>query len=265
MHFRYYSAGMGRFMRPDNIPGNLMNPQSWNKYAYANNNPVNFNDPTGHIAGGGNIFGLQPPPGAYWDGGIGSWWLNEAKGSSDADVVNGIFGAGSAPLGSFSQSASNGSAGATFSGQDYSLSIDPSYQPRQTLIANPVKPPGPSFNAIRWSLRWPSKSGGIIVQEIRLYDRSRTLRSLFWEGWVVPKGSKYTTWLNKLDYDDTFRDYRGWKVEASARFYEGTTSLPVHFIPNSRFTSAHRLPSTIWDPQLAFDNATATVFRDWIP
>jgi hypothetical protein len=55
-----------------------MNPQSWNKYAYANNNPVNFNDPTGHIAGGGNIFGPQPPPGAYWDAGIGSWWLNEA-------------------------------------------------------------------------------------------------------------------------------------------------------------------------------------------
>ncbi len=50
MHFRYYGSNLGRFMKPDNIQGNLMNPQDWNRYSYCHGNPVNFNDPTGHQA-----------------------------------------------------------------------------------------------------------------------------------------------------------------------------------------------------------------------
>jgi RHS repeat-associated protein len=48
---RYNASTMGRFMTPD--PGNLsaifhMNdPQSWNGYAYARNNPLKYTDPSG--------------------------------------------------------------------------------------------------------------------------------------------------------------------------------------------------------------------------
>ena len=48
---RYYSSSLGRFMAVD--PGNdtaLGDPQSWNKYAYVRNNPINANDPTGQLA-----------------------------------------------------------------------------------------------------------------------------------------------------------------------------------------------------------------------
>ena len=49
---RWYSSAPGRFLSPDpymaitggNDPGN---PQSWNKYPYVRNDPVNFNDPEG--------------------------------------------------------------------------------------------------------------------------------------------------------------------------------------------------------------------------
>lgn len=48
---RYYASSMGRMLSPD--PGNLSaifhmdDPQSWNGYAYAHNNPLRFTDPTG--------------------------------------------------------------------------------------------------------------------------------------------------------------------------------------------------------------------------
>lgn len=40
---------MGRFLKPDNIIPDLKNPQNWNAYTYVKGNPVNFNDPSGHI------------------------------------------------------------------------------------------------------------------------------------------------------------------------------------------------------------------------
>jgi RHS repeat-associated protein len=50
---RHYGSGTGRFMTAD--PGRIKTavasrPSSWNRYAYANGDPVNFNDPHGKIA-----------------------------------------------------------------------------------------------------------------------------------------------------------------------------------------------------------------------
>ncbi len=65
---RYYSSGYGRFLSPDEFMGGpisasssndplppsplpyavMSNPQSLNKYAYTNNNPLNYTDPDGH-------------------------------------------------------------------------------------------------------------------------------------------------------------------------------------------------------------------------
>ena len=47
---RYYSASMGRFLSSDTTGySSIRQPGSWNLYAYALNNPLKFNDPTGHI------------------------------------------------------------------------------------------------------------------------------------------------------------------------------------------------------------------------
>ena len=46
---RYYSASMGRFTSVDPLAAsaNVSDPQSWNRYTYANNNPLKYVDPEG--------------------------------------------------------------------------------------------------------------------------------------------------------------------------------------------------------------------------
>jgi len=49
---RYYSSKIGRFTTTDpayTIQENLVDPQRWNKYAYARNNPLRYVDPDGRL------------------------------------------------------------------------------------------------------------------------------------------------------------------------------------------------------------------------
>jgi RHS repeat-associated protein len=48
---RYYSSSAARFTTPDSFGGSKENPQTLNRYAYVQNNPLNYNDPTGNFAG----------------------------------------------------------------------------------------------------------------------------------------------------------------------------------------------------------------------
>ena len=46
---RYYSNGLGRFITPDPLlnSGRPWDPQTWNRYGYAHNNPLSYVDPSG--------------------------------------------------------------------------------------------------------------------------------------------------------------------------------------------------------------------------
>ena len=46
-----YISYLNRFASADTIVPDPTNPQSFNRYSYVNNNPVRFNDPTGHCIG----------------------------------------------------------------------------------------------------------------------------------------------------------------------------------------------------------------------
>ncbi|MGH7802113.1 MAG: RHS repeat domain-containing protein, partial [Thermodesulfobacteriota bacterium] len=47
---RYYNPSIGRFMSVDPALGDPNDPQSWNRYAYVQNNPFNYVDPDGEAA-----------------------------------------------------------------------------------------------------------------------------------------------------------------------------------------------------------------------
>ena len=44
---RFYDPTLGRFIQPDSIVSNPANSQTWNRYGYVENNPINLVDPTG--------------------------------------------------------------------------------------------------------------------------------------------------------------------------------------------------------------------------
>jgi RHS repeat-associated protein len=46
---RWLDVSLGRFAQPDSIiPEQTQGVQAWDRYAYTNNNPLRYNDPTGH-------------------------------------------------------------------------------------------------------------------------------------------------------------------------------------------------------------------------
>jgi RHS repeat-associated protein len=45
---RYYNPKVGRFLSPDPLIGDIGDPQSFNRYSYVENNPINYIDPAGY-------------------------------------------------------------------------------------------------------------------------------------------------------------------------------------------------------------------------
>jgi RHS repeat-associated protein len=50
LYGRYYDPSLSRFTQPDFIIPDNFNPQDFNRYTYTRNNPLKYNDPSGHCA-----------------------------------------------------------------------------------------------------------------------------------------------------------------------------------------------------------------------
>jgi len=50
-HARYYDPALARFLSPDTVTADPGDPQQLNRYSYVRNNPVRYNDPSGHCLG----------------------------------------------------------------------------------------------------------------------------------------------------------------------------------------------------------------------
>jgi RHS repeat-associated protein len=79
-HHRYYSSTLGRFLSPDPSRRSMhpKNPQSFNRYAYVSNDPVNHSDPSG-------LF-LSWPGGPQGGGLFGDYLESQISGDADPCV-----------------------------------------------------------------------------------------------------------------------------------------------------------------------------------
>lgn len=85
MHARHYDPSLGRFLSPDPVLGNLLEPQSWNRYAYVLNNPMNFVDPSGLVE---RRPGEQIQDGDTCDGKIVDGWCTGETITVEADTFD---------------------------------------------------------------------------------------------------------------------------------------------------------------------------------
>jgi len=95
--FRQYSSNTGRWVSPDPARGNPLNPQSWNRYAYVLNNPLNLTDRLGLtgnsaaclLAPRAMISGATSGCGGIYEGGSGGVSIDNG-----APIPGGLFGEG---------------------------------------------------------------------------------------------------------------------------------------------------------------------------
>ena len=62
-HARHHDFNLGRFVSPDRVQGKIPAPQTWNRYAYALNNPAKYIDPDGQATAGFTGFSNATGPG----------------------------------------------------------------------------------------------------------------------------------------------------------------------------------------------------------
>jgi len=90
---RYYVPGLGRFASADTIVPNPTNPQSYNRYSYGYNNPLNFTDPTGHDPDCPPLTSCPPLDFTDWEG----WdWGDDEPTASELLAIGFCIQAGAA-------------------------------------------------------------------------------------------------------------------------------------------------------------------------
>jgi len=95
---RYYNQVLGRFISPDTIVPDYMNPQSLNRYSYVLNNPLYYKDPTGHYYDMGDVsfpdydfgcdFGCDFGGFDWGSGGGFSSWFSSSYGGGLSGIGN---------------------------------------------------------------------------------------------------------------------------------------------------------------------------------
>lgn len=100
---RYYDPTIGRFISADSIVPSIMNPQSLNRFAYALNNPLKYNDPTGYWPNWGGIIDRGKSVVSGFTSGVSNAW------SSASNYVSSTWSSVSTAWNNYNSSMETGS------------------------------------------------------------------------------------------------------------------------------------------------------------
>lgn len=90
---RYYNSRMRRFTQPDTLIADVYNPQDLNRYSYVNNNPLTYDDPTGHFWQEIPILGLEAFTLGFAASGFSTGWQYSSDTTFTGRFQSGLAGA----------------------------------------------------------------------------------------------------------------------------------------------------------------------------
>ncbi|MBL8092236.1 MAG: hypothetical protein JNJ43_18025 [Anaerolineales bacterium] len=90
---RFYSPVLNRFIQPDSIVPGMFNPQNLNRFSYVGNNPINFNDPTGHCGSSITVTGIM-----NGTSGTGGVCLGQNSGNSGGSLNGLVINSSKSPI-----------------------------------------------------------------------------------------------------------------------------------------------------------------------
>jgi RHS repeat-associated protein len=98
-HARMYDPLLMRFVQPDSIIPGVADPQTWDRYSYVYNNPVDLTDPTGNFRNCRDKSGYQCKITKKKVNNLESLWKREKEAAQKAaaqigDTLGGTFGGG---------------------------------------------------------------------------------------------------------------------------------------------------------------------------
>jgi RHS repeat-associated protein len=88
---RYFSSAQGRFTSPDPLlaSARLTDPQTWNRYAYVRNDPVNMIDPDGRAVIDPSVYQFYQSQ--FWTGNEFNAWFNQAMSNNTMADYNAML------------------------------------------------------------------------------------------------------------------------------------------------------------------------------
>ena len=242
---RYYDAEIGRFISPDSLIPDPMNPQAFNRYSYVINNPLKYTDPTGHQYWEDYYYeslceaeGIDPDAGVALFMGGGS----EVVGTVEISTFAGWVDESPEPFDYISTSASPDLFGKAKKGMQQAAGIENSFYYHENLAADPTPlyyiddegavPTllGNNFGISIYPIgTFVKKSAlpldpGLPAHEGKHYSEQRTWGRWWYAAYGVEIAAR------SFIYWDTFQGYYHSSSERRARDWAGQPSLP-HPIP----------------------------------
>ena len=185
MNGRVYDAEIGRFLSPDPYVFNPMNTQGFNRYAYVQNNPMRYTDPSGFEL---VTFGIVSTAFAIWDELFGLGGYEEPPPDFCKDNTRGCGGRAA------------GKISLTFSVDLYSLALDDEEGDEEEEGAKRRSPRPPPRGERSWEVIVfpPTMSCSFVIDCKGVFDDIRSGKDPFKKRGEDP-GSDDDDWVDDID------------------------------------------------------------------